>query len=207
MNDFHAGGSCAFGTHKWSSSAYHGPCVPLYTLQLLKMHSGTCPAAGQKREEGSLPAASHCHCACGRAGEVPGNGDKPQSACRLEVGSGRWPPCGNSWAGGGGGGRQQRQALACPGALGLRPCLALHGLAPLTASVHPGWGAAVLVPSASHETQESSLLVGTDTRGRAALAAGCAREGAVLATLPCPWLVCGAAGHLFPNFTLCRLTM
>lgn len=32
-------------------------------------------------------------------------------------------------------------------------------------------------------------------------------EGVVLATLPCPWLVCGAAGHLFPNFTLRRLTM
>lgn len=31
--------------------------------------------------------------------------------------------------------RQERQALACPDALGLRSFPALHGLAPLTASV------------------------------------------------------------------------
>lgn len=29
----------------------------------------------------------------------------------------------------------------------------------------------------------------------------------MLDTLPCPWLVCGALGHLSPNFMLCCLTM
>lgn len=110
----------------------------LYTLQPLKMPSGTCPASGQERKTAclQLPTAT-VHVGGGVGPRRIGIRQKGHSLCTgwgmvREAMTIMWEQL--SWRQKAGR-RQERQVLACPGALGLRSFPALHGLAPFTASM------------------------------------------------------------------------